>query len=60
MSPQLPLGQLVATPDGMDVIAGMEAGHADTDIVRYRTANTGCWWYLDELIIISDPIGVDQ
>ena len=51
------IGQPVISDHGTGVVTAIEAGHADTDIHRYRiTANSShCWRYLDELLLLHEP-----
>lgn len=55
---QLHLGQQVVTATGTGVVTAITAGHADTDIVRYRITHNDRhhWHYLDELVIIETVI----
>ena len=50
------IGHHVITEHGAGIVHTIAAGHADTDIVRYRitTGTVRRWHYLDELIVVAD------
>lgn len=60
--PQLHVGERVITPLGTGTITTITAGHADTDIARYRIDHAGhhAWYYLDELCIVDEHLHTEQ
>ena len=56
------IGQRVITPHGTGIVHTITAGHADCDVLRYRVTfdTRRRWYYLDELVIIPDPVDAER
>lgn len=55
-------GQRVITDNGAGFIDTITAGSADCDVLRYRVTfdTKRRWYYLDELVIIPDPVEAER